>query len=467
MKKYFFFFCTLLSIPHYLLAQKEIISTATELIVAGKFEAADRYLDSLLKKNRKQVDALMMKGNVILNRELRSIPPISLSANADESVFTSGMGEISETIRIVPVGTARSIEKWWKKCLKEDKKRLDVHKGLCTLYAMALMKEELKWQISELLKVEQDESGEQAYSLAEYARKLKERDRFDDAIEVYEFIARRFPNLAGIRCDIGSEFFYDGRMNDALRYLDSALSKKNVDESTFLNAAFIYSELGYYENAYRCFAGYSKRYNSQMDVFYKGLMLFADTNKQYADTLISFLNSIDTNAYYPEYLLAEELVRHPSSFSMADYERIITGEHPEWYLPLVYQRAMRQFGDSCKPFVDYGIFQSRIKNYPAAVQFLEEGENCRLPTEWSEYWIMYYAYALYQSGMKEKALRYFYPLTYSAHHFRRQAARYFAAKVMLENKQTESAVKLLKENSEAEETTKYKALSIGLLQTLK
>lgn len=465
MKKWLFFFYSITLIPLSLLAQKEIISTATDLIVAEKFDAADHYLDSLLKRNQMNVDAMMMKGNVLLNRELAKISAIALKANPDESVFTSTMGEVSESIKIVPVSTAREIEKWWRKCLKVDNKRMDIHQGLCTLYAMALMKEELKNQIIELLKVEKDETGEQAFNLAEYARKFKERDRFDDAIEVYEFIAQQFPNLAGIRCDIGSEFFYEGRIKDALRYLDSALSKKDVDESSYLNAAFIYSELGYFENAYKCFADYSETYQAKMDVFYKGLMLFSDADKKYADTLNQFIHAIDSNAYYTEYLLAKELLSF-ETFTMENYEQIISGKHPEWYLTLIYQRAMRQYPESCNPFIDYGIFQSRIQNYPAASQFLEEGENCHAEPEQKEYWRLHYAYALYQSGVKDKALPNFNSLAFSANNFRRQAAKYFIARLLEEDKQPEKAKVLLKAIVDEKETTKYKSLSSWMLQRM-
>jgi hypothetical protein len=47
-------------------AQTGIVPAATQLIVNKQYDAANAYLDSILKKDKKNVDALMMKGNVIL-----------------------------------------------------------------------------------------------------------------------------------------------------------------------------------------------------------------------------------------------------------------------------------------------------------------------------------------------------------------------------------------------------------------
>ncbi|MBL0309629.1 MAG: hypothetical protein IPP77_08130 [Bacteroidetes bacterium] len=465
MKKYLLLFYSLFFTLGSLVAQKGLVATATDFIVREDYLAANLYLDSLLRADSTNVDALMMKGNVCLNQALGKLPNIKTIAKPDESIFTSGIGTIAEEVKIIPTKSVIEIERWWKKCLQLDKQRVDIHQGLCTVYAMALMKVELENQIAELLKIKKDETGEQAYQLAEYARKFKERGRFDEAIEIYEFIARQFPDLAGIRCDIGSEFFYDGRMNDALRYLDSAMSKKSVDESSYLNAAFIYSELGYFDQALKCFSDYSKYYNAQMDLFYKGLMMFSNQNIKYSDTLNRFISSIDSNAYYPEYLLATRLLSY-KEFTMANYQQIIKAETPEWYLPLIYQRTMRQYPDSCQPFIDYGIFQSRIKNYQAAVQFLEEGENCNIEAAEKEYWMICYAYTLYQIEANEKSLLYFKQLTLSKNDFYQQASKYFMARLLIKQGQVKSAKSLLEEIVSAAQKTKYQALAERLLAGL-
>src|SRR3954469_21658822 len=87
MKQIVVFLFLLFSTSHLLVAQKELISATTELIVAKKYDAAHHYLDSILKKNPKNIDALMMKGNVVLNHDADSVPPARFVTEEDQSVF--------------------------------------------------------------------------------------------------------------------------------------------------------------------------------------------------------------------------------------------------------------------------------------------------------------------------------------------------------------------------------------------
>ena len=170
MKQVLLFAFLLFAAYHSLLAQQEIVSRATEFIVARKYDAANHYLDSILKKNPKSVDALMMKGNVILNRAEVNLPAVNEITVRDESIFYSAT-EPKEA-KVLPIDTVRSIETYWSKCLKIDSTRNDIRKGLCTIYAMALMKDKLKEEIVALTKHEKNEDGEQPYRIAEYARKI-------------------------------------------------------------------------------------------------------------------------------------------------------------------------------------------------------------------------------------------------------------------------------------------------------
>src|SRR6185295_18297515 len=90
-----------------LFSQSEVVKTATDLIVRNKYDAANRYLDSILKKNPGSVDALMMKGNVILNRATENLPPLNTLTKNDESIFHST--EESKEARILPLDTVRLI----------------------------------------------------------------------------------------------------------------------------------------------------------------------------------------------------------------------------------------------------------------------------------------------------------------------------------------------------------------------
>jgi tetratricopeptide (TPR) repeat protein len=451
-----------------LFSQSTVVATATQFIVEKKYEEADRYLDSVLKADKNNVDALMMKGNIILNKEDMEKASIALTVNDDEYLYESNLAGLGENYRIISAAIANKVAALWKQCLKIDNTRLDIHKGLCTLYAMALMKEELKKQLYELYKVEKV-TNETAYSMAEYARKFKERKRFDDAMDIYKTVAKLFPNLGGIRCDIGSEYFYHGDLKPALQWLDSALSKPDLDEATYLNAAFVYSELGYFDNAQKVLDEYSKKYERRMNRFYYGLRQFADVDSHYVETFNYFISVVDSNAYYDEVKMAKQLLVFQDSFPMAAYRYLIRSNIPEYYRVFIYQRGLKEFPKQCEVYTEYGSFHLLLKNYPAAVQFLQEGEDCTLDSAKLDYWRASYGYVLYVTGNKEKALNIFQPVLQSPKVYWNHAANYFSAKILLEKKREAEAVKLLQNvvSSPEEDKSKYKLLAKDLLGKLK
>jgi hypothetical protein len=259
--------------------------------------------------------------------------------------------------------------------------------------------------------------------------------------------------VAGIRADIASEYFYKGRINESLAWLDSCYKFETVDETSFLNGAFIYSELGYYDNAQSVLNNYSKVYGKKMDRFYYGLRLFADTSDNYVDTLNAFCAEADSNAYSTEYELARRLIALRDTFSFAHYEALTNDNSiPDYYKSLIYARGLKQFSNRCELFVLYGMFQAIKKNYSSAVQFLDEAESCEM--QHKEFAMLTYGYTLYHLD-KTKALVHLQKLYASSNIFYQQAAKYFSVLILREQKQLDRVEILRKELITAAEKTKY------------
>lgn len=417
-------------------AQKQVIDAATEFIKQNNYTRANQYLDSVLKKHPYLVDAYMMKGNVLLNYSWANTTKNYFNIERAESVFdTTGINE-SFFVPIIPEDTSRLIENYWLHCLKLDSTRNDIRKGLCRLYSISLRVNDLKKQLGQMKSLI-TENEDNAYIYAEYARNIKLRGRFDEALSVYQFLANMFPGLAGIRCDMSGECFYNGRPNEALRYLDSSLSQRVVDQTSFINAATIYSLLGYYEDAFTTFKRYSQTDTLLMGDFYKGLMMFAKMDSGFYNQLYTFLQKADEKSYYDEVQLARKLVPYGKiNFTMDDYLALINNDKiPAYYKALIYQRGLAQFKNDCTPFLMYGYFQITIKNFAAASQFLEDVDSCKTILGDVDYWKLAYAYSLYKSNDGEKALPYFSQLFNSPDVFRKQAAKYFSAKILIDKKQ--------------------------------
>ena len=451
-------------------AQQQIISTATDYIAHSQFARADQYLDSILKVNPKTVDALMMKGNVLLNEAWGSGAKSHFNAEKAESVFDSSAIDESYFVPVIPVDTSIKIDHIWKQCLELDPSRTDIKKGLCNLYSLSLRTIELERQLIQMQSTI-TESEENAYLYAEYARNLKIRGRFTDAMQVYAVIANMFPNLAGIRCDMANEYFYAGEMNKCLQYLDSTLLQKDVDQTSFINAAALYSELGYYDQAYHTFKRYSDKDTLIEADFYKGLLMFANMDTGFYSQLHKFIDAATEQSYYDELQLAQKLLPYGKvPFTLDDYLALATNPKiSRYYRVLILQRGVRQFNGDCGPAFLLGNFYCSIKNYSAAVQLLEPEKfrkypDCKFANEAdSTLWLLNYAYALYKTGKKEESVGYFESLFTAKEAFAQQAAKYFVAKTYWDGNKKEEAKKLFHEVATAKEQTKYAWLCRGYM----
>ena len=454
-------FCT-----HLLIAQQAIIATATEFITHGQFAQADKYLDSILKLKPNTVDALMMKGNVLLNEAWNNSAKSHFNSERAESIFDTSAIDASFFIPIIPIDTSRKIDLLWSRCLQIEPNRGDIKKGLCNLYSLSLRTIDLERQLIQMQSTI-TENEENAYLFAEYARNLKIRGRFEDAMKVYALIAGMFPDLAGIRCDMANEYFYAGDLNKALQYLDSTLSEKEVDQTSYINAAALYSTLGYYDQAYNTFKRYSDKDTLIEADFYKGLLMFANMDSGYYNQLRSFLDKATPQSYYDEMQIAEKLLPYGRTpFGIEDFLALATNEKiARYYRVLILQRGVRQFSGQCMPLFLLGSLNCTIKNYNAAAQLLEPADDCRLlSTEENERWALTTGYALYKKGDKEKAGQpYFLSLFNSKNPFNQQAAKYFTAKTDWDAGKKEEAKKLFQQIAASKLQTKYAWLAKGYL----
>jgi len=447
-----------------LFAQQPIVSTVTDFITHNQFAQADRYLDSILKVNPKTVDALMMKGNVLLNQAWNNATKSHFNAEKAESIFDSSVIDVSFFIPVIPIDTSVKIDRLWNQCLQLDPGRNDIKKGLCNLYSLSLRTMELERQLIKMQPLI-TENEDNAYLYAEYARNLKARGLFEDAMKVYGLIAGMFPDLAGIRCDMANEYFYAGELNKALDYLDSTLTKKAVDQTSYINAAALYSTLGYYDRAYKTFRKYSEMDTLIESDFYRGLMMFADMDSGFYNQLHLFLDHATEQSYYDEMQLAQKLLPYGRiPFTLDDYKALATNPKiARYYKVLILQRGVKQFKNECEPFLQLGSLDCAIKNYSAAVRLLEPVESCKINADREEQRLLNIGFALYKRAEKEKAGTCFQSLFQAKNNFTQQAAKYFVAKTEWEAGKKEEAKRLFEEISAAKVQTKYAWLSKGYL----
>lgn len=443
-------------------AQEFGMEHCTVLIAGKKYQEALKYCDSFLKKNPNHVDALMMKGNVYWNEGFElAKTQLVLNDNA-ASIFKTNL---PEPVYVPSVSCVEMTEKCWLKCLQIDSNRTDIVKGLCTMYSLALDKESTKRCMLRLKNLERGDE-EQVFMMANYARNFIERDRFEEGMELYQYLATLFTSSAGIRADISSEYFFAGRHRECLQWADSVLRFTGIDETSYLNVAFNYSSLGYFDAAQKVLTDYSTQYNRAMGIFYSALRAFADSGN--VSMLAGFVTTTDSNAYFKEHELANRIIRYHQNKNFADYKSMIyDAEIPNYYKVLIHQHGLHQWANQCETSAMFGVFHSMLKNYPAAVQFLDvlEEPNCELHSKNDGYWQMHYGYALYMNKQYTDALRVLSNAT-STTAFNRESMQHFKALALyLLNKQSEAHKEWQQLASTG--TTKYARLAVEELRLKK
>src|SRR5581483_2698170 len=172
----------------------------------------------------------------------------------------------------------------------------------------------------------------------------------------------------------------------------------------------------------KTFQRYSEHDSLFVADFYKGLMMFAARDSGYYRQFELFLAKADEQSYFDEVQIAKKLMPFDKvGFSFDDYQALAADKQmPEYYKCLIHQRAMRQFADSCEPFINYGLMHAKNKNYAIAAHFLAAVEQCGGKSQ-AEEWHLDYAYCLFMKGGDEKAVAYFNTLISSKNTFISQA----------------------------------------------
>ena len=178
-------------------AQSEaIINRVTLNIAEGKYNDAERYLDSILRLEPHQIDALMMKGNLLLNYALMQKNEPDIITADDESIYSDTLVTTANPIYILAHPTATKIEKLWLQCLAIDSTRLDLMQGLSTVYAMAVMPQELLKVLPAMshTATAAGKGDKFAYTLMSYAIQLLQREDSVGYMAVYHKTTQLYPS---------------------------------------------------------------------------------------------------------------------------------------------------------------------------------------------------------------------------------------------------------------------------------
>lgn len=443
-------------------AQSEIVKKGIALLSAQNYNEANRYFDSLLAANPKEVDALMMKGNVILNKHLlQSKSPDIVSAN-DENILNDQATTLANPPFIPTIKVVDSVEAIWRKCLVLDPKRSDIQMGLATLFAMSLQTNKLLKQIPILDREISDGSANSAYRLLDYARGLRERNKIEDANKVFALVCSLYPKLGDLKSDWAGELLYSGNLKaaqaKALEVLNAdfdAQSRENITD------IFVYS------NSIPSVLLTHNKYSK------------LDSNYKYAPLVEGFIRYVGNDEIWKDFLKSkvQQTYFNEDTGALVQFARFITtdeyyqGSYTDFMALLsvptttlinwaVLTKAVNTFPDSLQFKMMLGEFYLNGKNYALANAYFQQVLQMPMEPAVRDDIRFIYAYSLYCNKDYKQSVPMFQDQFKDANVFKQQAAKYFVGKM------TSDKV-LLKQLTNSEQKTKYIALADAHLSTLK
>lgn len=408
-------------------AETTDFSAVQAAINGNDLDRAETLVDTILKNEPNNVDALMYKGKVLLFQG-SNIGGIQAYGNDDESVYNSDIGEISAGSSLTTPEVVKNIAVYFNRALAIAPQRMDIQMGLCWAYANAGMKDELIGRFPALRKYSGNKPGLQ-YNMGDYARIIADNFSFDDGIAVYREIARLYPNDGNIINDIGAMYLKKkGDLDTALRYFKQAAGMKNRDDATLANLAVVAAMAGDYDQAAQAQQMLSA---FKKDTTYR---LFDALNKRlkkqpgWQEDVQAFIKQNKGKKNYKGYIeFAGTLLPVAGKSSLAQYKAGTQQDVPSHFHVINDEWAAQEFPDQFDAVFPLADTMTFHQNYRKALVIFDHIEKAKLAKgqDQIEQVTLLYAWAQYRAGQADAANERWKTLLDSKDFYRKSAACYF------------------------------------------
>jgi hypothetical protein len=417
----------------------DVVRVVGNLLKDGQIELAGQRVDDYLIRHPADVDGLMMKGVVVLNERLASAS--ADLAYTDDSIYHPANGLNQKVPYIIPQTVATEVAGYWNQGLSYDNTRADLHQSLCFLYAQALMKPELVAELATMKTVCPDD-GELKYRMGEFARMVADRNRLDDALEVFQTIIGVYPDDPLIYAELARTLLENGRIVEAKNLLTTASALLNPGQAVFQTLFLADVISGDYEGALHAAQSLASLIRTRDWRFYKGVWLYYQNDPRWLTEMRGFLTAPADQANQENRDIARFLVSKTNKNDFPAYLKVISMKKIDAYTLLLHKRAMDKFPNQAEPFLQYAEYQNYYHNYPESLKVYQYLESRRMITPaLAERTYLHYAWALQDSGDRDAANKRWLHLFNAKDFYTRSAAIYFFGKNLLESENKSEALK--------------------------
>ena len=438
-------------------AQSDVIIHKTTLYIAeGKYKDAEKYLDSLIAVDSRNIDALMMKGNVLLNYELMTNPAINDISVEDESIYGRELAALKDPTVKVTRDKAIKIQELWNRCLDIDSARLDIRKGLCSLYGYADMKQELIAYLPVMAAHAKGRKEDIAYTLMDYARLIYERGDRAGAYEVGKKVAELYPKVAGVWCYMSTLYHRDADLANAKLYADKGISVSKPDMAICGDALDIYTAVSEPEKVLSTLRAVAADSMFKDYLFYDAIHKYSRHDKGWKTEMYSYMKQYsmpqDSN---PVYKAAAYITSPSFREDYGGFVSLMQYNLNDFYIMDLAERASVDYKDSLRPFLVQAQVYVHARNYSKANKIFASLTTRKMEGDVKIDFDLQYAYSLYCAGEYVQAISKWTFLSKFANSFLANTSTYFLGCCYLHTGDKAKAGEYFKKLLDANDESKY------------
>ncbi len=388
---------------------------------------------------------------------------VHIGGNPDESIYDRTIGFLTGTADdIVPRDIAARVAGVWKHALTIDGRREDIHYGVCQIYSMGLLTDPLIAYLPTLKRAIKTDDR-LCYSMGDYARNIKARGDFPDAMRVYKAIFRLYPDQSGILSDIAGEYYQHGDLDSAVAYVRRLVVGSNCDAMSYGNAFFIFSVTGRYDEALGALKLRSGLSGAKEHILYQGLLQYLRGQVNWQKTVASYAAGPHDST---KGAIADILVSETYRGSSDDYRMLNDVDVDDAWKIVLHRIFKRLSPGDFDPRFNYAEILTHAKAYrEAAVEFAAiEKSGLSAARGDSEKVAFYYGWVLWNLGRKEESISRFGRLLASEDFYFKSAAAYFIGRHFLDSGQTDKAKEYFRMVSDGASKSKYATYCWNLLK---
>jgi tetratricopeptide (TPR) repeat protein len=438
-------------------AQSDVIINKTTLYIAeGKYKDAEKYLDSLIAIDARNIDALMMKGNVLLNYELMTNPAINYISPEDESIYGRELVALKDPTVKVTREKAIKIQELWNRCLDIDSGRLDIRKGLCSLYGYADMKQELLAYLPVMAAHAKGRKEDIAYSLMDYTRLIYERGDRAGAYELGKKVAELYPTIAGVWCYMSTLYHRDGDLTNAKLYADKGISVSKPDMAICGDALDIYTAISEPEKVLSTLKAAAADSVFKDFLFYDAIHKYARHDKAWKAEMLSYMKQFTTpQDSNPVYKAASYITSSAFKEDYNGFVSLMQYNLNDFYIMDLAERAVIDYKDSLRPFLVQAQVYIHARNYAKANKIFASLTTRKMDGDIKIDFDLQYAYSLYCAGEYNQAISKWTFLSKFANSFLANTSSYFLGCCYLHTGDKVKAGEHFKKLLDANDESKY------------